>query len=100
MIGRQLIVFFGFFLVEAAIGMNTKEGKENSVFGIQDNAQISSTLISTAGFRGIDITTIPASVLWQPAVLAFPITRLDNPVTYVLVVIVLFLNCVSICSST
>merc|ERR1712194_997620 len=86
MIGRQLTVVFSFFLVGAITGLNIKEGEDNNIFGIRDSAQ----KFLNFGFHGAVITTILAS--------AFPIAFLNNPMTYVLLVIALFLEFIGICS--
>merc|ERR1712127_453063 len=94
MIGRQLTVVFSFFLVGSITGLNIPEGQGNNIFGIQDSAQ----KFLNFGFHGAVITTILASISWQLAASAFPIAFLNNPVTYILLVIALFLEFVGICS--
>merc|ERR1712194_174107 len=94
MIGRQLTVVFSFFLVGAITGLNIPEGEGNNIFGIQDSAQ----KFLNFGFHGAVITTILASISWQLAASAFPIAFLNNPLTYVLLVIALFLEFIGICS--
>jgi silicon transporter len=94
MIGRQLTVVFSFFLVGAITGLNIKEGEGKNIFGIQDSAQ----KFLNFGFHGAVITTILASISWQLAASAFPIAFLNNPVTYVLLVIALILEFIGICS--
>jgi len=94
MIGRQLTVVFSFFLVGAITGLNIPEGQGNNIFGIKDSAQ----KFLNFGFHGAVITTILASISWQLAASAFPIAFLNNPVTYLLLVIALFLEFIGICA--
>merc|ERR1711935_508552 len=82
------------FFVGAITGLNIKEGEGNNIFGIQDSAQ----KFLNFGFHGAVITTILASISWQLAASAFPIAFLNNPLTYVLLVIALFLEFIGICS--
>lgn len=95
MIGRQLTVVCSFFLVASITGLNIKpDGRENNIFGISDGAQ----KFLNFGFHGAVITTILASITWQLAASAFPIAFLNNPVTYILLVIALFLEFTGLCS--
>jgi len=96
MIGRQLTVVFSFFLVGAITGLNITPGQDPSqnIFGISDSSQA----FLNFGFHGAVITTILASISWQLAASAFPIAFLNNPATYVLLVIALFLEFIGICS--
>ena len=50
------------------------------------------------GFQGAVITTILASISWQLAASAFPIAFLNNPITYILLVVALFLEWTGLCS--
>jgi silicon transporter len=94
MIGRQLTVVFSFFLVASITGLNITPGEGNNIFGIKDGAQA----FLNYGFHGAVITTILASITWQLAASAFPIAFLNNPVTYVLLVVALFLEWTGLCS--
>ena len=94
MIGRQLTVVFSFFLVASITGLNIIPGEGNNIFGISDGAQA----FLNYGFHGAVITTILASIRWQLAASAFPIAFLNNPVTYILLVIALFLEWTGLCS--
>merc|ERR1712127_827645 len=94
MIGRQLTVVCSFFLVASITGFNITPGEGNNVFGISDGAQA----FMNYGFHGAVITTILASITWQLAASAFPIAFLNNPVTYILLVLALFLEFTGLCS--
>jgi len=94
MIGRQLTVVASFFLVASITGLNITPGEGNNIFGIQDSAQ----QFLNYGFHGAVITTILASITWQLAASAFPIAFLNNPVTYILLVVALFLEWTGLCS--
>jgi len=94
MIGRQLTVVASFFLVASITGLNITPGEGNNIFGIKDGAQA----FLNYGFHGAVITTILASITWQLAASAFPIAFLNNPLTYVLLVIALFLEFTGLCS--
>jgi len=94
MIGRQLTVVFSFFLVASITGLNITPGEGNNIFGISDGAQA----FLNYGFHGAVITTILASITWQLAASAFPIAFLNNPVTYILLCIALFLEWTGLCS--
>jgi len=94
MIGRQLTVVFSFFLVASITGLNITPGEGNNIFGISDGAQA----FLNYGFHGAVITTILASITWQLAASAFPIAFLNNPVTYFLLVVALFLEWTVLCS--
>merc|ERR1719296_520584 len=94
MIGRQLTVVFSFFLVGAITGLNIEPGQGENIFNIQDSAQE----FLNFGFHGAVITTILASISWQLAASAFPIAFLNNPVTYILLCIALFLEFIGICA--
>merc|ERR1712071_127513 len=85
MIGRQLTVVSSFFIVGTITSLNIPPGEGNNIFGISDGAQA----FLNYGFHGAVITTILASITWQLAASAFPIAFLNNPVTYVLLVIAL-----------
>merc|ERR1711935_1224551 len=91
--GVNVFLFF-FFMAGAITGLNIKEGEDNNIFGIRDSAQ----KFLNFGFHGAVITTILASISWQLAASAFPIAFLNNPMTYVLLVIALFLEFIGICS--
>merc|ERR1719443_2152415 len=94
MIGRQLTVVCSFFLVGSITSMNIVPGTGNNIFGVSDSAQA----FLNYGFQGAVITTILASISWQLAASAFPIAFLNNPVTYILLVIALFLEFTGLCS--
>merc|ERR1712071_265290 len=94
MIGRQLTVVFSFFLVASITGLNITPGEGNNIFGMGDGAQA----FLNYGFHGAVITTILASITWQLAASAFPIAFLNNPVTYVLLCVALFLEFTGLCS--
>jgi len=94
MIGRQLTVVFSFFLVASITGLNITPGEGNNIFGIKDGAQA----FLNYGFHGAVITTILASITWQLAASAFPIAFLNNPFTYILLCIALFLEWTGLCS--
>merc|ERR1712194_42242 len=87
-IGRQLTVVVSFFMVASITGLNITPGKGENIFGIKDSAQE----FLNYGFHGAVITTILASITWQLAASAYPIAFLNNPLTYVLLVIALFLD--------
>jgi len=94
MIGRQLTVVFSFFLVASITGLNITPGEGNNIFGIRDGAQA----FLNYGFHGAVITTILASISWQLAASAYPIAFLNNPATYVLLCVALFLEWTGLCS--
>ena len=94
MIGRQLTVVFSFFLVASITGLNITPGEGNNIFGIKDGAQA----FLNYGFHGAVITTILASISWQLAASAYPIAFLNNPATYVLLCVALFLEWTGLCS--
>jgi len=94
MIGRQLTVVCSFFLVASITGLNIPPGEGNNIFGIKDGAQ----KFLNYGFHGAVITTILASITWQLAASAFPIAFLNNPATYFLLVVALFLEWTGLCS--
>jgi len=93
MIGRQLTVVSSFFLVGSITSMNIVPGEDN-IFGVSDGAQA----FLNYGFQGAVITTILASITWQLAASAFPIAFLNNPFTYLLLVIALTLEFIGLCS--
>merc|ERR1712060_496631 len=70
MIGRQLTVVASFFLVGSITSMNIVPGTGENIFGVSDSAQASLNY----GFQGAVITTILASITWQLAASAFPIS--------------------------
>ena len=94
MIGRQLAVVFSFFLVGSITGLNIEPGEGNNIFGVSDGAQE----FLNFGFHGAVVTTVLASITWQLAAAAFPSAFLDNPVTYLLLLIALSLEFTGICS--
>jgi len=94
MIGRQLTVVCSFFLVGSFTSLTIEPGTGNNIFGVSDGAQA----FLNYGFQGAVITTILASISWQLAASAFPIAFLNNPVTYVLLVVALFLEFTGLCS--
>jgi len=94
MIGRQLTVVFSFFLVASITGLNITPGEGNNIFGIRDGAQE----FLNYGFHGAVITTILASISWQLAASAYPLAFLNNPVTYILLVVALLLEFTGLCS--
>jgi len=94
MIGRQLTVVASFFLVASITGLNITPGEGNNIFGISDGAQS----FLNYGFHGAVITTILASITWQLAASAFPIAFLNNPMTYILLCVALFLEWTGLCS--
>merc|ERR1719287_250908 len=94
MIGRQLAVVFSFFLVGSITGLNIEPGTGNNIFGVSDGAQS----FLNWGFQGAVITTILASISWQLAASAYPIAFLNNPFTYILLVVALFLEWTGLCS--
>merc|ERR1719401_2914488 len=94
MIGRQLTVVASFFLVGSITSMNIEPGTGENIFGVSDSAQ----KFLNYGFQGAVITTILASITWQLAASAFPIAFLNNPFTYILLVIALFLEFIGLCA--
>jgi len=94
MIGRQLTVVFSFFLVASITGLNITPGEGENIFGVSDGAQA----FLNYGFQGAVITTILASITWQLAASAFPMAFLNNPVTYILLCIALFLEWTGLCA--
>merc|ERR1712238_26552 len=83
---------FLFFFFMAVVGM--LEGMQIAIFGVSDGAQA----FLNYGFQGAVITTILASITWQLAASAFPIAFLNNPFTYLLLVIALTLEFIGLCS--
>lgn len=94
MIGRQLTVVASFFLVGSITSMNIVPGTGQNIFGVSDGAQA----FLNYGFQGAVITTILASISWQLAASAFPIAFLNNPATYILLCLALFLEFTGLCS--
>ena len=94
MIGRQLTVVSSFFIVGTITSLNITPGEGNNIFGFSDSTQA----FLNYGFQGAVITTILASITWQLAASAFPIAFLNNPVTYILLVVALFLEWIGLCS--
>merc|ERR1712161_139025 len=82
-----------FFLVGSITSMNIVPGEDN-IFGVSDAAQA----FLNYGFQGAVITTILASITWQLAASAFPIAFLNNPFTYLLLVVALTLEFIGLCS--
>jgi hypothetical protein len=81
-------------LVASITGLNITPGEGNNIFGIKDGAQA----FLNYGFHGAVITTILASISWQLAASAYPIAFLNNPATYVLLCVALFLEWTGLCS--
>ncbi|KAL7518879.1 hypothetical protein ACHAWX_003687 [Stephanocyclus meneghinianus] len=94
MIGRQLTVVCSFFLVGSFTSLTIVPGEGNNIFGISDGAQA----FLNYGFQGAVITTILASISWQLAASAYPIAFLNNPITYVLLCVALFLEFTGLCA--
>eukprot|EP00956_Cyclotella_meneghiniana_P023635 scaffold46432_cov87-Cyclotella_meneghiniana.AAC.1 len=94
MIGRQLTVVASFFLVGSFTSLTITPGEGNNIFGVSDGAQA----FLNYGFQGAVITTILASISWQLAASAYPIAFLNNPVTYILLCVALFLEFIGICA--
>ena len=69
-------------------GLEIAPGEDNNIFNIFDGAQKSLNY----GLYGAIITTILASISWQWTASAFPIAFLNNPITYILWVVALFLE--------
>jgi hypothetical protein len=95
MIGRQLLVAACFFMVGAITGLNITTGEGNNIFGISDGAQ----KFLNFGIHGAIITTILASITWQYAASAFPISAMNSPITFVLLCVALCLEATGICHS-
>jgi len=93
MIGRQLCVVSCFFIVARVTTQDIAEGETN-VLGLPDPIQNFLKL----GFQGALITTILASITWQLVAGAFPVAFLSTPITYILLVICLFLEGTGICN--
>ncbi|ACI64637.1 silicic acid transporter, silicon transport [Thalassiosira pseudonana CCMP1335] len=94
MIGRQLTVVCSFFLVGSFTSLTIEPGMGENIFGVSDGAQA----FLNYGFQGAVITTILASITWQLAASAFPIAFLNNPATFILLVIALFLERIGLCA--
>ncbi|EED92452.1 silicic acid transporter, silicon transport [Thalassiosira pseudonana CCMP1335] len=94
MIGRQLTVVCSFFLVGSFTSLIIEPGQGENIFGVSDGAQA----FLNYGFQGAVITTILASITWQLAASAFPIAFLNNPVTFILLVVALFLERIGLCA--
>jgi hypothetical protein len=94
MIGRQLTVVASFFLVGSFTSLTIVPGEGNNIFGVSDGAQA----FLNYGFQGAVITTILASISWQLAASAYPIAFLNNPVTYILLCVALFLEFIGLCA--
>ena len=93
MIGRQLLVAACFFMVGAITGLNITPGEGNNIFGVSDSAQ----KFLNFGVHGAVITTIIASIIWQYAASAFPISVMNSPITFVLLCVALSLEGTGIC---
>jgi hypothetical protein len=93
MIGQQLITVASFFTVGAITGLNNTPGEGKNIFGIRGSAQ----KFLNFGFHGAVITTVIASIMWQYTASAFPITFINNPITYVLLIFALCLEGTGIC---
>jgi len=94
MIGRQLTVVCSFFLVGSFTSLTITPGQGENIFGVSDAAQS----FLNWGFQGAVITTILASISWQLAASAYPIAFLNNPFTYILLCVALFLEFTGLCS--
>jgi len=94
MIGRQLTVVASFFMVGSITGLNYPDAEGNNIFNISDSSQ----KFLNFGFHGAVTTTILASITWQYAASAFPIAFLNNPFTFILLHIALFLEWTGLCA--
>ena len=91
---RIISVVCSFFLVGSVTSLTIEPGTGNNIFGVSDGAQA----FLNWGFQGAVITTILASITWQLAASAFPIAFLNNPFTYILLCVALFLEWTGLCS--
>ncbi|KAL7508861.1 hypothetical protein ACHAXN_005932 [Cyclotella atomus] len=95
MIGRQLTVVASFFLVGSFTSMTIVPGEGNNIFGVSDGAQA----FLNYGFQGAVMTTILASISWQFAASAYPLAFMNNPITYILLIVALALEFIGLCAS-
>lgn len=94
--GRQVSVTLCFFILArlTTIAPNNTEDGEDNISGVPDHLQ---GLFET-GLPGAIITTIAASILWQLAASAFPMTFLSIPLVPLLLRWCLLLEATGICS--
>jgi len=92
MIGRQLCVVSCMFFVARVTSVKLADGDEN-IFGVSDGAQ---ELFNT-GLLGALMLTILGSISWQLVASAFPLAFMQNPITYFLLRLCLFLEGTGIC---
>lgn len=94
MIGRQLCVVACFFIIARVTTLNVEVGTGENIFGVSDGVQ---EFLNT-GLHAAVVTTILASITWQLAASAFPLSFLASPFTYVLLVIALTLEATGVCA--
>jgi hypothetical protein len=87
MIGRQLCVVSCMFVIARITAVRMEDGDDN-IFGVSDGTQ---SLFNT-GLLGALIVAIVGSVSWRLLASAFPMAFLNNPITYVLLRLCLFLE--------
>ena len=96
MVGRQMTVTLCFFVIARVTTLNIKVGEDPNVFGVSDGLQEFFNL----GFLGAIITTILGSISWQLVASAFPIAFLSNPIVYIMLNIVLWIEATGICAAS
>jgi hypothetical protein len=96
MVGRQMCVTMCFFIIARVTTITVEPGTGNNIFGVSDGVQA----FFNTGLLGALITTIVASITWQLVASAFPVAFLSTPITYVLLVICLFLEWTGLCAGS
>ena len=95
MIGRQLLVVSCFFILARITTLDVPVGEGQNIFGVSDGAQ---AFLNT-GLHAALLMTVLGSSTWKLAASAFPVAFMNNPFTFVLLYLSLFLDWTGICSA-
>ena len=95
LIGRQICVTMGMFVVARVTTLYITIGTDDNLFGVSNGIQV----FFNTGLLGAMITTIVASLIWRVVASSFPVAYLANPIVYAVIRLCLWVEQSGICSS-
>ncbi|KAG7338439.1 silicon transporter [Nitzschia inconspicua] len=96
LVGRQVCVTFGFFVVAQVATWTVPEtSAESNIFGVSNGTQ---QFLNT-GLLGAFVTAVLASLVWRVMAASFPVSFMSNPLIYLIIRFCLLVESSGICSS-
>jgi len=95
LVGRQMCVTLGMFVVARITSCDVHAGEEN-IFGVSDRVE---SFFNT-GLPGAVITTLVGSLAWRIIASSFPVAFLEFPAIYTIIRLCLVVEASGVCSAT